>query len=90
VAEGLHERLLAELDRLDPHRLTTLGKVADAVVKLHAPSDTYPNSTIRIGWTACCGCECSGYEWEYPDYPCSTICTIAEALGVPLEAENRG
>lgn len=86
--QTLHTRLLAELagfEDSDPP-----DRALRAVVALHAPQETFPGSTTRIGYTACCGCDVEGYEWEYPEWPCSTIRTIAEALGVPLEAENRG
>jgi len=66
----LHTRIVAELDRLDLHRLTTLGKVADAVVKLHPPR--------RFGGLIWCE-PCAAQQ------PCSTIRTIAEQLSVSVE-----
>lgn len=73
----LHTAVLAELDRLDPHRLTTLGKALRAVVELHAPKPYFEG---RTDWLVCPGCDMSGYDAEHPDWPCSTIQAIAREL----------
>lgn len=80
----LHARVLAELDRLDRHRLTTLGKVVDAVFKLHAPS-LPEQGTLPGGERFCTGCP--GPAWT--PCPCSTIRAIARELGVN-EGDDRG
>lgn len=73
---SLHSRLLAELSRIDPHRLTRLGRVAWAVVELHAPGyvDGEPDGDPPWWCEACDQAQ-----------PCSTIRAIATALDVPLE-----
>jgi len=54
----------------------TDGTLRD-VVRLHAPMwDLYQY--------VCRGCDADGYEWEPPQWPCSTVELIADQLGVDL------
>lgn len=32
----------------------------------------------------CNGCECDGYEFDYPAWPCATTKTVATALGIAV------
>lgn len=54
------------------------------VVELHAPKPNlvYPDGTVNR-WQ-CEGCDVSGYEWEYPDWPCETTAVIGRHLGVEV------
>jgi hypothetical protein len=73
----LHALVLAELDRVDPHRPT--NRALRAAVELHAPvpyHETSPN------WLICHGCDMDGYEAERPPSPCSTIQAVARELGI--------
>lgn len=79
----LHERLTAELDRLDPHRVTTLGKVTAAVIDLHKPVPATA-SNGRVMWHDCKGCDPGAHaEWD-ASWPCSTIETIARELHIEV------
>ena len=90
----LHARLLAAIDGItaDAEWGDACGPLAAAlraVVELHEPIDTFPGGTVPIGYTACAGCDCEGYDWEHPSWPCSTVQAIARELGVP-EGGDRG
>ncbi|HEU4422112.1 MAG TPA: hypothetical protein VFR67_06175 [Pilimelia sp.] len=52
------------------------------VVELHKPE--------RYGFAswACHGCDGAGYDWEPPDWPCSTSELIAERLGISLREQD--
>lgn len=80
MSTGLHERLLAVIGQHGGPLDT--GAALRAVVELHAPTDTFPGGTTPIGYSACVGCDCEGYDWEHPSWPCSTIQVIARELGV--------
>lgn len=48
--------------------------VARVVLDLHSADDR----------GECVGCEYSGYEAEPPGWPCTTVTTVAEAVGVAV------
>lgn len=54
----------------------TDGTLRD-VVRLHAPM-------WDLHQYVCRGCDADGYEWEPPQWPCSTVELIADQLGVEL------
>jgi hypothetical protein len=54
-----------------------------AVVELHAPDWYHPY------YYGCRGCDADGYEWEPPEWPCSTVELIARVLGVELPEVTR-
>lgn len=63
------------------------GKALLAVLDLHAPQDTYPDSDYpgrRRAFVECDGCDGDGPGREAPQWPCETIKTIASALGQPM------
>lgn len=37
----------------------------------------------------CEGCDAEGYEWEYPNWPCSSAVIAADLIGVPFTDETR-
>lgn len=79
----LYERLVAELD----HALRARGRdemvaAVRAVVELHKPVTFW---RPWAGEPPCCTV-CA----EHPLWPCSTIRTLAEALGVSVEGEDHG
>jgi hypothetical protein len=88
----LHEQLLASIDETERNTGGTggWGDALRAVVELHRPEPYSTHNPIAAAYLVCHGCDMDGYEAEHPEWPCSTIRTIAEALGVPLEAEDRG
>lgn len=84
---SLHQKITEELDRLDPHRLTKLGKAVGVVVGLHAPVQQ-PLGGGYVG-SECKGCDQGLYVEPAPRSPCSTISAIAHGLGIET-GEDRG
>jgi len=76
---SLHQQLLAELDRHDPHGLLKLGKALRAVVELHPPAADQPQ-LCRTCWDE--------IGEDYRGYPCETVLAIARELGI--EASDHG
>lgn len=84
----LHERLVAEL----AHARRARGRdemvaAVRAVVELHRPVTFWrPYSEPQ----QCFSCRTDRPGTGTVDWPCSTIRTIAETLGVPIEGDDRG
>lgn len=57
---------------------TVTDPVTVAVLDLHRPQEP-----AHVGASLQCrGCDFTGYDAEYPDWPCRTVETVAAALGV--------
>ena len=81
---SLHQQLVAALDRIDPHRVTKLGKVVGAVLELHAPV-TFMRHQLDV--PICGACSANDDLHDVPA-PCSTVQAIARELGI--EATDHG
>jgi hypothetical protein len=81
---SLHAQLIAELDRIDPHGLTKVGKALRAVVELHAPVLRFEGAEIPV----CRGCD-KPRTARRPPWPCRTVQAIARELGIEA-GEGRG
>jgi hypothetical protein len=97
---SLHQQLLDELDRLDPHRVTKLGKAVGAVLELH--------SIIwrDIGWLdehrdeqyaeipVCVHCvpkHSHFMTWaDVPEGACETVQAIAREVGIEAGDHGQG
>jgi hypothetical protein len=71
----LHTRLLAKIAHQEALR---------AVIDLHKPSPRTSDDG-RVIAVLCHGCDYADHPQDYADWPCSTIRSIAEALGVTEE-----
>lgn len=83
----LHRRLLDELDPAAPwdaDRDEAAYAALRAVIELHAPRPYFDHTP---DWLICKGCDLDGYDAENPPWPCSTVRTIAEHLGIREGAE---
>jgi hypothetical protein len=93
---GLHERLVADLDEFDRllvHKIRPVNALR-AVVELHAPRPCSRGSELCFHSDEHFKCTLCGSAWDVgavgEAWPCSTIRTIAEALGVTTEGDDRG
>jgi hypothetical protein len=70
------EREAEQRRQLDEHahRMVTATGLRRAVLELHAPSveDSY-------AYPVCRGCDADGYDWEPPEWPCSTYVLARDA-----------
>ena len=67
-----------------PAARSTVESALYELLELHGPKPDgiRPDGTV---WRwECEGCEATGYEWDYPDWPCETTAVIARHLGVDL------
>src|SRR5262245_54146892 len=97
-AQELYDALLKRVDTEREARfwrpVPALRPIVDALratVELHKPERSHVSVAVNgksepAGWLVCHGCDHAGYDWEYPDWPCSTIEVIAEQLGEPTDA----
>lgn len=81
ASDDLHRALLAEMDHARRARgRDEMVAALRAVVELHAPGAEMVGD--RLAWHSCQGCDAGAYAEEAAAWPCSSIRTIAEALGV--------
>lgn len=75
-----YTQLLAEF----PTSLPSTAAALRELVELHAPKPYHVQPDGTVSHWQCEGCEVSGYEWEYPDWPCETSKVIGRHLGVEV------
>lgn len=87
ASDDLYRALVTELDPATPwdsDRDEHVYAALRAVVELHAPQQLFEGALVR------CACGSDGYmAQDGAPWPCSTIRTIAEALGI-TEGDDRG
>lgn len=84
-------RVVSTTDAVRPAAYRALLAAADGLVRelveFHRPEPSIVHG-VRVAWWECKGCDASGYEWEYPEWPCRTSELIAERLGVSLNERH--
>lgn len=67
--------------------LNATDGIVREVAALHGPHP-WKRGDGSVAWWECRGCEASGYDWKYPDWPCGTIELIASQVRVSLREDD--
>lgn len=90
VEPTLAEQIKREQDRIDMAALRAAATAAwpGLVADLDAVTDPVARAVLDLHHAGdeveCTGCEFDGWEAESPDWPCRTVITVAETLGIPV------